>query len=176
MNRLALSSFLGFVGLAVSATLARADEVFLRITGLAGDASLASSTTNPASQGWVRAEAVSGAHGLLQPGATTPTFERITVTRVHGLSSNFFLSAALMGNAISSAAIDIRAFGAALPLTRLSLKNVFVRKVSTSYSTSRLPLDVIELEFGAIEWLYQAPMSNGAPGPVYRTGWSVGKI
>lgn len=172
MNRLSLSAILGLVCLAATATLARADEVFLRITGLAGDASLASSTTNPAAQGWVRAEAVSGAHGLLQPGATTPTFERLTVTRAHDPSSTFFLSAALVGNAIQSATIDIRAYGTALPLTRLILSNVFVRKVATSYSTSVRPLDVIELEFGAIEWLYQAPTSTGAPGPVYRTAWA----
>ncbi|MBM5812660.1 MAG: type VI secretion system tube protein Hcp [Gammaproteobacteria bacterium] len=172
MNRLTLLSFLGLSCLAATTTLARADEIYLRITGLPGDAVLASSSTYPAAQGWVRAEAVSSAHGLLQPGATTVTFERLTVTRTHDPSSTFFLSAALRGNAIQSATIDIRAPSASLPLTRLSLSNVFVRKVATSYSTSRLPLDVIELEFSSIEWLYQASSSTV---PV-RTQWTVGKI
>ena len=174
MNRQALSAVLGLVLVAATATLARADELFLRIAGLAGDASLASSTTNPAYQGWMRAVAVSGAHGLLQPGATTRTFERLTVTRAHDPSSTFFLGAALAGKGIDSASIEIRAFGGSLPLTRLNMKGVFVRKVTTTYSTGEWPLDVIELEFGGIEWIHQAPPSSGIPGPVYRL--SSGKI
>ncbi len=172
MNRLALSSILGLVCLAATATLARADDVFLRMTGLPGDAALSSSSTNPAASGWVRVDSVTGADGLLQAGATAATFERITVSRTHTPSSPYFVRAAFFGNSAPEATIEVRPAGAAFPLSRLTLKNVFVRKVATSYATNRLPLDLIELEFAAIEWLYQASSSTL---PI-RTQWTVGKL
>ncbi|MEO0465503.1 MAG: type VI secretion system tube protein Hcp [Pseudomonadota bacterium] len=56
---------------------------------------------------------------------------------------------------------------------RLDLKLVMVESVALSGASGEAPMETVTFQFGAAQWTYQLPPTDGGPGETLTSAWSV---